>query len=210
MTFRIILLTIIALTCLPASATTITFSTTATSYSNIAGTGIDLTLACGTVAGGVGGSGCAISNAENGSPDFSDGVLTSGNSSATNNPIENNEYIVFLFNSPVTLSSAVLTLTGNTNNKFTVLNCTTSACTTSTTIVGNQTATAAPTFTTNNSGTIFQISGSNPNSGFGIDALTFSAASVETPEPATLSLIGAAFLLLGAVRLRTKGSLNLR
>jgi len=199
MTYRANLLTIIAFTCLPTWATTITFSTTATSYSNIGGTGIDLSLACGTTAGGVGGSGCALSNAEAGSPDFSDGVLTSGNSSATSNPIENGEYIVFLFNSPVTLSSAVLTLTGNTNNKFTVLNCTTAPCTTSSIIVNNQTATATPTFTTNNSGTIFRFEGSNPNTAFGIDALTFTADSVATPEPATLSLIGAAFLLFGAL-----------
>ncbi|MEP6537537.1 MAG: hypothetical protein ABJF23_19530 [Bryobacteraceae bacterium] len=181
-------------------ATTITFSTTATSYTNIAGSGIDLILSCGTTAGGVGGSGCAIANAENGSPNFSDGLLTSGNSSATSNPIENNEYIIFTFNSSVTLNSATLTLTGSANNKFTVLRCTAAPCTTSSIIVSNQTATATPTFSTNNVGTIFRFEGSNPNSAFGIDALTFTAASVATPEPTTLSLIGGAFLLFGALR----------
>jgi hypothetical protein len=95
--------------------------------------------------------------------------------------------------------AGTITFTTTGPNDYTVLKCTTSACSSTSSIVSG---TPLATNVYNTSGQFFLIeaSGANTTTSFGIDSLSFTAV----PEPATFGLVGLALVGLGTLKLKRR------
>jgi hypothetical protein len=199
-----------------AWATTTSFAGPYTSansitFSNWGGTtGLSLTVLCGvgsSITGGtLGGNTCKFDDANGGTTGTPLGVTSTGTGDSTwidgHGTTSNDEFVMFRFNSNVTLTNIGLNVNGTSD--WALYSCTTTAVSSCTTTLVSGTNTPANTTFNSSSfsstGQYFAIlATSNTNTAFGINNLTYASS---VPEPATLSLVGMSLLGLGGLRLR--------
>ncbi len=195
----------VIVSCATAGATTITFSSSTSTFTNVGGiAGLNLSITCGTTAGTSCGDNGAANN--NGAPSFTSGSglgVQTRSAVGDTNAIQGfagatGEFLVFTFTGATTNLQLTDATLSNASTGY-VLNAASSMLGTA---ASNVALGSSLSFASNTAGTVFTFGTTTNLASFFVSSITFTEA---IPEPATLGLMGAGLAGLCTLRLRKRG-----